>query len=114
MPLATEVDIFYTQVGRNQKLVAFGDFKNGGIVADAAEYTRVRPPSSLAADAVNQRFFRQNHGGLTIAKPPNTYWSIVRCTNGQVAIAPLSEQMLPPFRNQRASIPALTRVRVAC
>src|SRR5260221_13286610 len=49
VPCTTEVHVFYTQVGRNQKLVTFGQVQDGSIVANAAEYTRVCTLPSLAA-----------------------------------------------------------------
>jgi hypothetical protein len=69
MPLAAEMHLLYTQVGRDQQLLASRDLEDGAVIADTAH----QEPGGLAgnaADAFDQLSFRQRQNRLTISEKP--------------------------------------------
>src|SRR5579863_3178666 len=76
MPVATEVDAFQSEVGRDQNFVSRREPQHGAIVSDSGNNRRIQglsAPSRHAANLGNQRFFGNRHGVNTIAEspPPN-------------------------------------------
>jgi hypothetical protein len=65
MPFSSEVSSFQREVRRNQHFVPGPNAHYRAIVSDTGQYSLVSF-SGVSANAFNQRFFRERHGGINI------------------------------------------------
>lgn len=67
VPFTPKMNIFYAEVGSNQKLITLAEAQDGAVVANALDHGPVRRFGRQAANARNQLSFCQYQSRLTIS-----------------------------------------------